>query len=201
MKISTISYLLFSIPFIPDTNKPVSITNQLALAVRIYVYQSRIYNSFYARINYASPFKSDDRIDDRNALETNYIKRVNCFIHSLETMKQYENTDLSYGWRNSMSLCVKWNRYWWNGTVSKNGDSESQSLAKCKKLDKQHSGNCDNSLIGFRFLSRMIDDGFEQTTSSTSASLVRRLFDVSCIIRNEWIRYRFIYTNFHLKKL
>lgn len=104
-------------------------------------------------------------------------------------MKQYENTDLSYGWRNSMSLCVKWNRYWWNGTVSKNGDSESQSLAKCKKLDKQHSGNCDNSLIGFRFLSRMIDDGFEQTPSSTSASLVRRIFDVSCIIRNEWISF------------
>lgn len=59
MKISTVSRLiLFSIPFIPDTNKPVSIANQLALAIRIYVYQSRIYNSFYARINYASPFKA-----------------------------------------------------------------------------------------------------------------------------------------------
>lgn len=38
MKISTISTILFSIPFIPNTNKPVSIANQLALAIRIYIY-------------------------------------------------------------------------------------------------------------------------------------------------------------------
>lgn len=111
MKISTISYLLFSIPFIPDTNKPVSITNQLALAVRIYVYQSRIYNSFYARINYASPFKSDDRIDEPITRSKQIM--LNVLIVSYIPSKQWNNmkTQISL-----MDGETRW-AYAWNETV------------------------------------------------------------------------------------